>query len=147
MNPWDEFLTWARTLYDEKKVLVNVQRGDLPNLQAVWVGVDVPSIDFTLSQFGGVPDAADWTTSWEIPVMFGSGQLCESGEDAFGAAWANAKRMIEAIAAARGPDWPYAWLVAPVSLEPEDKWAEDDANQLQTILTLTLRVETNGLEP
>ena len=147
MTPWNEFLAWARTLYDENNVMVNVQRADLERLSAVWVGIDVPSIGFDPAQFGGVPDSTDWDSQWEIPIMFGSGKMHASGEEAFAVCWENARRMLRAILGDDGPDWPNAWFIAPLSLEPEEKWAEDEQGALQTILTLTIQINATGLEP
>jgi len=138
-DPLPPVLSWARSLYDESTVAVNVQREQMSALgQGAWVGIDLPEASFELDRFGDTPDG--WDSSWTFEVHFGSGRLTESPEAAWGIVWAMAARMVRALTSNKGPEIPAAYLIEPVNFREDERWSEDDAASAQTIRTLTFQI-------
>jgi len=136
--------TWARSLYDETRIAVNVQREDLSAMGAgPWVGIDVPEADFELRRFegGGRP----WDSAWSLDVMFGSGAQMPSGEAAYAACWELGGAMLAAIKGGRLPEIDNLVGVFPLSWSPETRWRESGEDRGQTVMTLSLEISLTSL--
>ncbi len=141
-DPLPPVLAWARSLYDEGLVNVNVRREEMTQLGAgPWISIDLPEASFARARAGRRPEA--WNALWTVDIHFGSGRFQPSPEVAWSVVWDMASPMIGALTSQNGLDIPRSYLVAPENFRQDERWNEGDVRG-QLTRTLTISISTRS---